>query len=52
MGVCHGKGRVVFTNGDLYEGDFCENKMHGKGVFFGFDDYHYTGEWANNKQAG
>jgi hypothetical protein len=33
-GKClHGKGRVVFKNGNIYEGDFEYGMFHGKGKF-------------------
>ena len=32
----HGKGRIIQPDGDIYEGDWVNDKMHGRGT------YHYT----------
>jgi hypothetical protein len=36
------------TNGDVYEGDFKNNKLDGEGDFNGFDGYKYSGTWVAN----
>ena len=33
MGAKHGNGQFRFTNGDVYDGEFKNNKYHGKGKF-------------------
>jgi hypothetical protein len=29
----HGKGKLTFPNGDVYSGDFVDNKFCGRGTF-------------------
>ena len=35
--VKHGKGKFVYANGDVYEGEFANNMNCGIGKFIGFD---------------
>ena len=32
--VPNGKGKLIFSNGDVYEGDFLCDNLHGKGTYF------------------
>ena len=52
----HGRGICTVTRGlwkgDRYEGEFCENKMHGNGVYTWADGNHYEGGFRNGKQHG
>jgi len=47
-----GRGRMEYTNGDVYEGDFIQGKRHGKGKYTTPDGYSYEGEWINNQRHG
>lgn len=46
----HGYGRYIFTNGDVYEGNFKDHKKHGPGRLLhaktGKSD---VGTWVNDK---
>ena len=52
-GKRHGKGIAINKNGDVYKGQFKNNKAHGYGTFtikiFG---YKYTGKFKDGKQHG
>lgn len=48
----HGNGRRISSNGEVYEGEWSNGKIEGKGVFFREDGTSYTGEWMNGKQNG
>ncbi len=51
-GKPHGKGIVVFDNGNSYEGNFVKGKRHGYGVYTFADGEKYEGEWFQNQQHG
>ena len=36
-----GFGRMIYANGDIYEGDWFEDKAHGRGSLKGFQNYLY-----------
>lgn len=40
-----GKGRLVHADGDVYEGEWLNDKAHGKGVYIHRDGASYSGEW-------
>ena len=44
----HGKGKLIISEGDFYEGDFFDNKIEGFGEFWGRDGTVYRGEWKDN----
>ena len=52
VGERHGKGRLTFANGDVYEGDFAHDQMHGQGRY----EYHnrsvYEGSFYEGQQHG
>jgi|GEM_PF-2967273 TonB family protein len=47
-----GKGVIVYSNGNRYEGDFVENKRSGKGVFTWKNGNHYEGEYVGGRRTG
>ena len=42
----------TYTNGDIYIGEFKNNKRHGQGTFTSDDGTQYVGKWGNNKFNG
>ena len=42
----------TYTNGDIYIGDFKNNKRHGHGTLTSDDGTQYVGKWADNKFNG
>ncbi len=51
-GLYHGKGRLEFKDGSVYEGQFENNKMHGYGKIFFKDGSIYQGNFKNNLRDG
>ena len=52
-GVKSGVGKLLFPNGDIYEGEFRDNQMHGVGSYtYKTSQDIYSGEWVNNKKHG
>ena len=41
----NGKGRIVYTSGNLYEGDFMDHMKHGEGTFYWSTGQKWTGEF-------
>ena len=37
--------RVIYPNGDYYEGDFCKNKCEGIGKYVQKNGKYYEGDW-------
>ncbi len=44
----NGMGKIKFKNGEQYEGEFFENKKHGKGRYIYEEGVYYEGGWKNN----
>lgn len=51
-GQMHGKGALVYPNGEKYEGDFQHGKRHGYGVYSYADGGRFEGEWVDDKVHG
>lgn len=51
-GQFHGKGRLVWRNGDVYEGDFAQGHRQGSGVYRWADGRQYTGDFVLNVREG
>ena len=51
-GERHGKGRNVFPNGDIYDGQYVNGKRHGKGVYVFKNTAFYSGNFENNNKSG
>ena len=47
----HGYGIIVWPGGDVFEGEFNEDKKNGFGVFYNKQKI-YMGIWNNNKPEG
>lgn len=52
-GIIEGKARIKWKNGNVYDGDIQDNKMHGNGYIIWYDgNQKYCGQWRNNIQNG
>lgn len=47
-----GYGVFYWPDGRIYEGDYLNDKKHGKGLFKWSDGREYNGYWKNGKQHG
>ncbi len=45
----NGRGRLIHSDGDVYEGLWVDDKAHGYGVYSHLDGACYQGEWVNDK---
>ena len=52
-GLKHGHGKYYYLNGNTYEGDWQNDKKHGKGryVYYSTDEY-YDGDWREGERHG
>ena len=48
----HGKGKCIYANGAIYEGEWKNNLKHGMGEMQYPNGRMYTGEWKNNLKHG
>lgn len=48
----HGEGILKLPNGEIYRGDYFQDKKHGNGVFMWPNGKSYDGSWKNGKQHG
>ena len=46
MGSLKGKGKMIFSNGDTYEGYWVENKRNGEGIQIYKNGDKYSGAWV------
>ena len=46
-GQMHGKGRLVYENGEIYAGDWLRGKRHGRGEYTYNDGTKFEGVWEN-----
>jgi len=52
-GQKHGVGKMIYPNGDIYEGEWVENRMEGEGSYtYKTSNDIYSGSWVNNKKSG
>eukprot|EP00741_Cyanophora_paradoxa_P016332 tig00020911_g15768.t1 len=50
-GVPHGRGKLVFSSGDSYTGEFLHGARHGRGVFTdAASGNRYDGQWKEDKR--
>ena len=45
----HGKGKIKWTDGKSYVGEYEDDKKHGQGVFEWSDGRKYVGHWYKGK---
>ena len=45
-------GTLIFTNGGIYEGEWFEGAMHGKGIYTFANGNIYVGEWLKGCMNG
>ena len=45
-------GKYIYQNGDVYEGDWLDDKCHGFGTFTTIDGSKFEGNWENDKKEG
>ncbi|OMJ73933.1 hypothetical protein SteCoe_27277 [Stentor coeruleus] len=50
--LMNGKGKIIWNDGRIYEGDIVNNIIHGYGVFIWPDKRKYEGYWINGKKDG
>ena len=48
----NGKGKLVYPNGDTYEGDFVNGSLEGEGVFINVNYGVYQGQFSKNVRNG
>lgn len=48
----HGKGKYIWADGNIYEGEWKENKIDGFGKYIWFYGIIYEGQWKQNKMNG
>jgi hypothetical protein len=49
----HGKGKFSYQDGGFYNGEWFENKMHGKGIlYYASGKPAYDGDWVDDKFEG
>lgn len=48
----HGKGNIVWAEGDSYEGEFKDGRLNGFGTMRWTDGTYQTGEWKNGEANG
>lgn len=52
-GMKTGFGKMIFPNGDIYEGEWLEDKIHGEGSYtYKKSGDIYSGSWSNGKKCG
>lgn len=51
-GKKHGRGRLVYENGDVYYGDWVDNRRHGMGTFIYANGNKYSGMFERGKKSG
>jgi hypothetical protein len=45
-------GRLIHSDGDVYTGEWKDDKAHGRGIYLHKDGSKYTGEWFEDTQHG
>lgn len=47
--MANGRGRLIHIDGDIYEGEWVDDKADGKGVYIHKDGASYSGDWVKDK---
>jgi len=47
-----GQVRVIYMNGEYYEGEYHQDQLHGKGTFLSCNGSMYQGSWRSGKRCG
>ena len=47
--MANGLGRLIHADGDVYSGEWKEDKAHGKGRYIHMDGAEYRGDWVDDK---
>ena len=47
--MANGTGRLIHADGDVYEGEWLNDKAHGYGVYHHMDGAVYKGMWQDDK---
>lgn len=50
--VRHGRGTMTFENGEVYSGQWLNDKQHGEGMYTYADGGVYTGQWVAGEKSG
>ncbi len=51
--MANGHGRLIYNNGDIYEGEWLNNKNHGYGHYHQYKDgINFSGTWFEDTQSG
>ena len=48
----HGKGKLTFSDGSVYEGQFARHNLNGNGTMRYSDGYRYEGQWKEGRRHG
>lgn len=48
----HGKGTILYDNGDRYIGEWRDDAIHGQGIYHYANGERYSGQWENGKFHG
>lgn len=46
------QGKLIHADGDIYEGEWKDDKANGIGIYIHVNGAKYEGEWLNDKQHG
>jgi hypothetical protein len=47
--MTNGRGRLIHSDGDSYEGDWLDDKAQGRGYYIHANGAIYDGEWHDDK---
>jgi hypothetical protein len=47
--MANGRGRLIHADGDIYDGDWLNDRAHGIGTYIQAGGSRYIGEWLNDK---
>jgi hypothetical protein len=50
IGSYHGRGKMIYINGDVYEGNWADNLREGKGKMIYANGDIYEGNWLNDER--